>query len=320
VAKKKGCLGCSLPVAIGLTLAFLVVFGVSFAAGPLGRSILGDLNLPGWLSVEPPQPHLAAPTLFHILGFPVSNTMIATWITILLLVGISFAVTRRMKIVPGRLQAAFEFLMGWLYDFCRENAGEKDGRKFFPFIATIFLFVGFNAWLALIPGYQTILIETAHGHEELIRAANSDINTPLALALLVFVVVEFYGFKRIGIRYLSKFFNFSELWQGTKKLFKGDIKGAVMGIFSGFMIAFAGLLELLSEFIRIVSLTFRLFGNMTAGEILLLVITFLVPWFLPVPFYGLEVLIGFIQALIFSGLTLIYLTMAVTPHSTAEEH
>ena len=317
---KKGCLGCSLPIAIGITLVLLIMFGVSFAAGPVGTNLFGDLGLPGWLSLYQPDPHLPAPMIFNLFGFPVTNTIIATWLTISFLVIISYVVTRRIKIIPGRLQAAFEALMGWLFNLCKEVAGEKDGRKFFPLVATIFLFVGFNAWMGLIPGYHTILIETAHGTSELIRGANTDINTPLALALLIFVLVEFMGFKRIGFRYLGKFFNFSEFGQGFKKLIKGDFKGGAMGMFSGFMTAFAGILELLSEVMRIVSLTFRLFGNMTGGEILLMVIAFLVPYLLAIPFYGLEILIGFIQALIFASLTLIYISIAVTPHHAESEH
>ncbi len=317
---KKGCLGCSLPVAVGITLFFLVIFGVSFAAGPLGKAVFGDLGFPAWMSVPAPEVHLTAPTVFHIFGFPVTSTLLASWVTIILLVGISYAITRRMKLIPGRAQAAFEALLGWLYNLCRENIGEKDGRKYFPFIATIFLYVGFNAWMALIPGYETITIETASGTNELIRAANTDINTPLAMAIIVFLVVEVSGLRRLGFSYLGKFFNFGEIGKGFKQIFRKDIKGGLLSLFSGAIALFTGLLELLGEFIRIISLTFRLFGNMTAGEILLFVIMFLVPWLLAVPFYGLEVLIGFIQALIFSGLALIYISVALTPHHAEDEH
>lgn len=273
----------------------------------------------GWLSINRPELKLPAEAIFHIAGFTVTNTIIATWITMLFLVGLSYAVTRRLKLIPGRLQAAFEALLGWLYDLCCSVLGEKKGRKSLPLIATIFLFVGFNAWLGLIPGFGSILVHTAEGGVELIRPANTDINTPLAVALVTFVLVEIAGLSTLGIRYLGKFFNFTEISHGVKLLFKGDIKGAAMGMFGGVVQFFAGLLEGLSEFIRIVSLTFRLFGNMTAGEILLLMIAFLVPMLVPIVFYGLELLIGFIQALIFSGLTLIYLTLATSPHEEGQQ-
>jgi F-type H+-transporting ATPase subunit a len=300
-------------------VAFFVLLVVGFAIGPIGQSLFGDIGLPDWLRVPRPHPELPAETVFHIFGFPITNSIITAWITITFLVALSYAVTRRMKLVPGRLQAAFEFLLGWLFDLCRSVAGEKNGRRFFPMVATIFLFVAFNAWLALLPGYGSITVNTAEGEVHLLRAANTDINMPLALALVSFVFVEITGLRTLGIRYLGKFFNFRELRSGLSQVFRGKVKDGAMGLFGGGINLFAGLMEGLTEFIRIISLTFRLFGNMTAGEILLLVAAFLVPWLFAIPFYGLELLIGFIQALIFAGLTLIFLTLAVTSHE-AEEH
>jgi len=295
-------------------VVFLVLLIVGFAIGPLGQSLFGDIGLPDWLSVPRPEPELPAETIFHLFGFPVTNSIIAAWITIIFLVGLSYAVTRRMKLIPGRLQAALEFLIGWLYDLCCSVAGEENGRRFFPVVATIFLFVAFNAWLALLPGFGSIMAHTAQGEVHLLRPANTDINMPLALALTSFVFVELFGLRVLGIRYLGKFFNFGEFVRGVKLLFQGKVKDSIFGIFTGAIAIFTGLLEGLSEMIRIVSLTFRLFGNMTAGEILLLVAAFLIPWLFAIPFYGLELLIGFIQAIIFGGLTLIFLTLAVEAH------
>lgn len=314
--EKKGCLGCSFPIVIGVFIVLLVLLVVGFVIGPLGQSMLG-IELPSWLSalsVDRPDPHLPAATVFHIFGFPITNSIIGAWITIIFLVGFSYVVTRRMKLIPGRLQAAFEFLIGWLYDLCCSVAGEANGRRFFPVVATIFLFVAFNAWLALLPGFGSIIAHTADGETELIRAANTDINMPLALALVSFIFVEFFGLRTLGVRYLGKFLNFGEFFRGARQLFTGKLKSGLSRLFTGAMTIFTGLLEGLSEFIRIVSLTFRLFGNMTAGEILLLVAAFLIPWLFAIPFYGLELLIGFIQAIIFGGLTLIFLTLAVESH------
>jgi F-type H+-transporting ATPase subunit a len=217
-----------------------------------------------------------------------------------------------MKLVPGRLQAAFEFLVGWVYDLCISVAGEKNGRRFFPLIATIFLFVGFNAWLALIPGYGSIPANGGETH--LLKAANTDLNTPLAVALVSWIYVWIVAFRSVGIKYLKEFFNFTEFNRAVGMIFKGKVGSGMFGLFTGAINIFTGFLELLANFIRIVSLTFRLFGNMTAGEILLMVVAFVIPWVFALPFYGLELLIGFIQALIFAGLTLIYATVAVTPH------
>jgi F-type H+-transporting ATPase subunit a len=316
VPEKKGCLGCSFPVIVGLFIVFMALLVIGFVIGPLGQSMLG-LKLPGWLSalsIDRPDPRLPAETVFHIFGFPITNSIIGAWITIIFLVGFSYVITRRMKLIPGRLQAAFEFLIGWLYDLCVSVAGEENGRRFFPVVATIFLFVAFNAWLALLPGFGSITAHTAGGEVELIRPANTDINMPLALALTSFIFVEFYGLRTLGIRYLSKFFNFKEFFRGVRQALGGKFKAGLSGLFTGVMTIFTGLLEGLSELIRIISLTFRLFGNMTAGEILLLVAAFLIPWLFAIPFYGLELLIGFIQAIIFGGLTLIFLTLAAESH------
>ena len=314
--EKKGCLGCSFPLVIGIAIVLLVIFVVGFVIGPLGKEMLG-LELPSWLSalsVEKPDPHLPANAIFHIFGFPITNSIIAAWITIAFLVGFSYVVTRRMKLIPGRLQAAFEFLIGWLYDLCVSVAGEKNGRRFFPVVATIFLFVGFNAWLALLPGFGSITAHTAEGEMHLLRPANTDINMPLALALVSFGFFWFFGFRAIGVRFMENFLNFREFLRGTRQLFSGKLKAGLSGLFTGAMTIFTGFLEFLSVCIRVISLTFRLFGNMTAGEILLLVAAFLIPWLFAIPFYGLELLIGFIQAIIFGGLTLIFLTLAVESH------
>ena len=314
---KKGCLGCSFPLLIGLAIVFLVLLAIGFLAGPVGKSMVGDVGLPSWLSVPQPELKLPAETVFHLFGFPITNSILGAWITIIFLVGLSWAITRRMKLIPGRLQAAFEFLLGWLYDLCRSVAGEENGRRFFPVVTTIFLFVGFNAWLALLlPVFGSITVHTAEGAVPLLRPANTDINLPLALAFTSFGFFWFFGLRALRLRFLGQFFNFGEFGRGVKLLFKGKVKDSMLGLLAGAITIFTGFLELLSVCIRVVSLTFRLFGNMTAGEIFVLVIIFILPIMSVVAgvVYGLELLIGFIQAIIFGGLTLIFLTLAVESH------
>jgi len=312
--KRRGCLGCSFPILIAIIVVFLTLTIVGFLAGPIGQNLLDkfglEISFPSWMSVPSPEPHLPAPELFTIFGLPITNTIIATWITVIVLIVVSYVITHRMKIVPGRLQAIFEALLGWVYDLCKSVAGEENGRRFFPVITTIFLFVLFNAWLSLIPGYGSI----EYGEHELIRGANTDVNTPLAIALVSFVFVAFYGLKNARMDFIRQYINFGGLFRSIGRVFSGKVKAGLTGMFSGAIDAFVGVLEFLSMLIRIISFTFRLFGNMTAGEILLLVTAFLVPWILALPFYGLELLVGFIQAFIFSGLTLVFVTMAVTPH------
>ncbi len=311
---KRGLLGVSLPILLGVLVVLLVLFVVGIAGGALGRNMFGDLGL-SWLNVPRPEPSLAAEVVFHLFGFPITNSIIGAWITIIVLVGFSYAVTRRIRLIPGRLQSAFEFMLGSLYNFCRSVAGEKNGRRFFPVVATIFLFVAFNAWLSLVPGFGSIEIVNAEGeHVHLLRGANTDINVPLAIALMSFVFVEYFGLRSLGIRYLGKFVNVGQLFTSIGHIVKGRLRAGLGGLLTGFIHIFVGFLEALSELVRIVSFTFRLFGNMTAGEILLLIAAFLVPWLFALPFYGLELLVGFVQALIFAGLTLVFLTVATAAH------
>jgi F-type H+-transporting ATPase subunit a len=316
--KKRGCLGCSFPLLIVIAIIALVIVVIGFLSGGIGQKLLVKYNInihiPSWLIAQSPEPHLPAPVLFHVFGLPITNTIIAGWITVIFLVIVSWVITRRMKLLPGRLQAVFEFLLGWIFDFCKSVAGETYGRKFFPVICTIFLFVAFNAWLSLIPGFGSIEI-TIHGHEyELLRGSNTDVNTPLAIALISFVFVEYYGLKTLGIKYMRKFVNLGGLFGSIGHVFRGRVKQGLSGLFSGFIDIFVGMLETLSELIRIVSFTFRLFGNMTAGEILIMVAAFLLPMAVSWMVYGLELFIGFIQALVFSGLTLAFASMSVTSH------
>lgn len=311
---KKGLLGLSFPVSIGLLVVFLMLVVVNILSGPLGKSLVGDVGLPVWLSVSQPHLELPSETVFHLFGFPISNSIIGSWLTIIVLVGFTYAVTRRLRIIPRRWQTLLEFMIEALLNFCQTVAGEKNGRRFFPIVATIFLFVVFNAWLSLLPGFGTITVHTAEGETHLLRGANTDINVPLAIAFISFIFVEFFGFKLIGFRYLKKFFNVGAFLSSMGLVLRGKLKAGMSGLLTGGINIFVGLLELLSEFIRIVSFTFRLFGVSTAGEILVLVGIFLGIRVLIEFFYGLEILFGFVQALIFSGLTLVFLTVAVTSH------
>jgi len=316
---KRGCLGCSFPLIIGVVVVFLVLFLIGFASGPLGKSILPGLELPSWLTVAQPHPELPAEVVFHLFGLSITNSVVAAWVTIIVLVLFVFLVTRRLRVIPNRWQMLLEFGLGALLSFCQRVAGEKNGRRFFPIVATIFLFVAFNAWLSLLPGFGSILVTNPEGHEvHLLRAANTDINTPLAIALMSFVFVEFFGLRSLGIRYLGKFVNVSQFLAALRQLAKGKLLAGLNALLTGVINIFVGFVEALSELVRIVSFTLRLFGNMTAGEILLLIATFLIPFVFAMPFYGLELLVGFVQALIFGGLTLIFLTVAVASHG--EEH
>ena len=235
-----------------------------------------------------------------------------------MLVALAYAVTHRIKLIPSRLQSLIESAIEWMLNLCVEVAGEKNGRRFFPIVTTIFFFVLINAWMNLIPGYGSILAHV-HGHEvHLLRGANTDINVPLALALISFVFVLYNGLKALGGHFLETFVNYRRFNSGFVQLFKGKVKSGFGNMGLGIIDGFVGFLELMSFIFRIASFTFRLFGNMTGGEILLVMMIFLVPWVVALPFYGLELLIGLVQAVIFAGLTLVFATVAITPHAEAE--
>ena len=312
---KKGCLGCSFPVVIGVLVVLLALTVISLLSGALGSSFFGDLGLPNWLTVPKPLIQLPAETVFHLFGFPITNSIITAWLSIIVLVILAWAVTHRIKLIPSRLQSLLEFAIEWMLNLCVDVAGEKNGRRFFPIVTTIFLFVIMNAWLSLLPGFGSIVITGAEGEPvHLLRGANTDINMPLALALISFVFVEYLGIRSLGFHYFGKFLRIGKFFRGIGQLFRGKLRAGFVGLFTGAIDIFVGMLEALSEIVRIVSFTFRLFGNMTGGEILILMMLFLAPWVLALPFYGLELLVGLVQAIVFGGLTLVFATVAVTPH------
>ncbi len=243
-----------------------------------------------------------------LMQFAVTNTMLSAWLTSLIMLVFFIGAARKPKLIPGRLQALVEMLFELVLNFASGILGPEMGRRAFPVVATIFFFVLFNAWIAifLIPIYQAVGFGAHVGGEfklatHLIRPAGTDLNMPLALALVSFVFVEYWGLRAHGFGYLKKFFAFGDILRGRP---------------SGLINVFVGLLELVSEFVRIVSFTFRLFGNMTAGEILVVMITFLVPFVATQFVFGLELLVGLIQSVIFAGLTLVFLSVAVSH----EEH
>lgn len=300
-----------LAAALGLVALFLVGFvSGAFVRGEQAFLPKPHIDLkpePVFESQASPQGHDGeAEASLTPNAFVLTNTLLSSWVTTVVLVGLFFVATRKMRLVPTGVQNVVEAVVVGLYGFVESVAGKENARRFFPIVATIFLFVAMNAWLGLLPIYQSLgFLHEGKLERHLLRPAGTDLNMPLGLAIVSFVFVEFWGIRLLGWHYFGKFVRVGNLLRGR--------------IFEGFIDLFVGLLELLSELVRLVSFTFRLFGNMTAGEILLLVTAFLIPFVFSLPFYGLELLVGFIQALIFAGLTLVFVTIAVTPHE-GEEH
>ena len=240
-------------------------------------------------------------TPLAVTEFAITNTMLSAWFATIVIILFFVLGAGKKSLVPGRFQSVIESLFEAIINFSSAVLGPGMARKAFPIVATMFFFVLFNAWLGLLPVYQFLGFVGADDNlikVHLLRPAGTDLNMPLALALVSFVFVEVWGFKSHGFGYLTKFFAFGSI---IKK-----------GPFQGLIDVFVGLLELVSELIRVVSFTFRLFGNMTAGEILVVMITFLVPLVATNFVYGLELLVGLIQAVIFAGLTLVFLSVAVS--------
>ena len=249
-------------------------------------------------------------------NFIITNAILSSWIASIVLVGLFVLGARKAALVPNRFQNFIEIAIEGLLNFVAGTVGREHSRLIFPVIATIFLFVIINAWIALLPIYPSLGFK----HDgivqiHLLRPAGTDINMPLALALVSFFFVEWLGLKMLGLGYITKFVRIASLKQGMTALFRFQFLDAFQGLLDFF---FVGPLEAFSEFVRLISFTFRLFGNMTAGEILVLVSAFLVPFVATVGVYGLELLVGFIQALIFSGLTLVFAAIAITSHHAEE--
>ncbi len=406
--------------------------------------VIGALALVmvGFLFFKSPKPliEIKAETITDIGPFPLVNTYVTSLMVVIVLIVVAFFATRKISLIPSGLQNAVEAVMEALYNICISTAGEKNGRRFFPVIMTIFTFIWIANWMALMPFFNVIgtvekvnaeefkstaVIFSQSGSLNLInlndksvdfdkdaikatcaafttppvgalpeavkaldeqhstcvagqrglaiaakldgtnatdsgekdasgvklgktaqaeariksacgsgspggkeydeclvkasetsikaledsgktlgvlvpffRSMNTDINSPLSIAIMAMIFIEFWGITTLGVfKYAGKFFNVSS-----------PIK------------FFVGILEFIAELARIISFTFRLFGNMLAGEILLLVMTFLAPFVVALPFYGLETFVGVIQAFVFAMLTLVFAVLAVSSHDDHEDH
>jgi len=278
--------------------------------------------------VGPPQISVAPEPLFHLsLGehqeFVITNSLFTTWIAMLILIVVSWLATRDMKMVPSGLQNFVELVIESLDGLIHDVAGNK-GRKFFPVVVTIFLFVITSNWLGLLPGAGTIGIWEEHNHERvlvpLLRAPSSDVNMPLAVAIVSVFMTELFGIQALGFfNYTSRFVNVRRLVLFFKALVGAAPRQGMWGNLGfGVIDVFTGVIEFISEMLRLVSFTFRLFGNIFAGEVLLVVMAFLFPYLLPLPFYALEIFVGFIQAFVFALLTLVFMHIATIEHGGGE--
>lgn len=286
--------------------------------GAIVLLVLADLFGP--LRVREVRVELAAEELFRIGGLRVTNSLVSAWIVMALLIVLALLTRRRLVDTPKprSLQAVFETAFEMLSDFMKGSVGDK-ARAFFPFVATLFIYILFLNWFGLLPGVGSIGLWSTHEGERvfrpLLRAATSDMSTTLALAICSVIGMQVYGVRYLGLTgYGGKFVAVDKFVEFFRASARGQ-KAGVGLLFRGALDVFVGVLDVFEEFTKIFSFAFRLFGNVFAGEVLLLVLAFLVPYLASLPFMLLELFVGLIQAFIFATLTTAFLGKATTGHA-----
>ena len=274
---------------------------------------------------------LAAETIGHIGPLPITNSLLMTWGVMLILLFMSLLSTRKLSLIPNHFQSVIEIILEGLYSFFSSVVGHHV-KMIFPLVASLFLFIIISNWSGLLPGVGTIgytepvvaeqiefeekarvdekiaedtheailsvdevnvtQSESASSHATkfvpLLRGPTADLNMTIALAIIAVIAMQYFGFKTLGVKYSHRFIN---------------IKNPILG--------FVGFLEIISDLSKVISFAFRLFGNIFAGEVLLAVMAFLMPFIAPMPFLMLELFVGFIQALVFSTLTSVFIDVAL---------
>lgn len=226
--------------------------------------------------------------LGYLANLPISNTLLVSWIAIIILTVVAFLSTRKVQLVPAGLQNLCEAVIEFGYQTVEGLAGGARAKVFFPIVMTFFLFILVSNWLGLLPGFATI---TFRG-EPLLRSVNSDLNMTLGLALLSAFLTHAFAIHYLGVvDYLKKWFTLNPIF------------------------LFVGLLELVGEVTKIVSLSFRLFGNIFAGEVVLATVSKIFAFVVPLPFYFLEIIVGFVQAAVFMMLTLVFMVLLSEKHT-----
>jgi F-type H+-transporting ATPase subunit a len=297
----------ALLVSLSANLIFAIGAGAQSASASLAQAAERVAPAP------PEQEHGLSQRAVEIarpFGFPITNSMLVSWVVALGLIVFARLATRRMEQVPGGAQNFFEWLVEKLYAFLKGLLGEHLTSRTFWFFATVFIFILSANWVGLVPGVGTV----GWGHETstgfkidqpLLRGANADVNMTLAMALVFFACWIVWAFRELGPLGF------------VKELFapKGESSGPLRILLAVVFFA-VGCLEIISILFRPVSLSFRLYGNIFAGENMLETMSDLVPglgWLLPIPFYFLELLVGLVQALVFMLLTAVF-TLLICQH------
>ncbi|MFH1326234.1 MAG: FoF1 ATP synthase subunit a [Candidatus Falkowbacteria bacterium] len=259
---------------------------------------------------------LFAEPLFNIGGLTVTNSLLVSWVVVIGIILLVVLLKFKLKKIPGKVQGVTEMIFEWFLETFDSVTGDrKKSLMFFPLVFSFFIFILLNNWFGLLPGVGTVgQVVSEHGELVLIpylRGGTADLNTTLALALIAIIASHAFGVFKIGAwTHFNKFINIKAFLEIPKKIRKEPTI-----IFINPIKAFVGIVEIIGEVAKIASLSFRLFGNIFAGEVLLASMAALVAWLVPIPFIFLELIVGVVQALIFALLTLAFLTI-----NTMEEH
>ena len=258
---------------------------------------------------------LYAEPIFHVGRFFVTNSLITSWIAVIVLLVFFVLIGKKIRKIPKGIQNIFEILLEKALELADSITGNrKKSEKFLPIALALFLFVLINNWLGLLPGVGTIgFIESQNSSRifiPLLRGGTADINTTLALALFAIIASHIFGVLTIGVwNHFNKYINLKAL-RAIPKEIRGDISIILINPIK----AFVGIVEIIGEIAKVASLSFRLFGNIFAGEVLLASMMALFAFILPLPFIFLEIIVGLIQALIFAMLALVFMAIATDAH------
>ena len=262
---------------------------------------------------------LFAEPIYHFKNFPITNALLTSWFAVLVIIILSFILRSKLRVIPGKLQNIFEIITDGALNLCDQVTGSRAiSVKIFPIAISIFFFILINNWLGVLPlGGFGIVEKSGSGLSfvPFLRGGTADINTTIALAVMAVFGANIFGVFSIGI------------WKTFNKYVNLEVLGGIFTkirheptiIIVAPITFFVGLIEIVGEFAKVASLSFRLFGNVFAGEVLLVSMAALVAYIVPIPFLFLELLVGVIQALIFSVLLVVYFTIASTDHDEHEE-
>jgi len=341
-------LGAALKTRRGRFILIFIVLGI---VALCGVGVFGGEKLP---LISLAAEDIPLPFTLPIFGNSIPNTLPATWLTMIILIGVALAYNRslRKEGPPSRLRIAVEALAEGMLDFMKNAVGEN-ARIFFPLVATFFLFIAVSNWCGILPGFGSVGVlaphhveeaaaaeheeeavveheeeavtehseDEEHGEMELIpffRSANAHLSTTLALAIVSVAAAQYFGFKMQGTAYLNKYLNFRASSPKPDPATQKGLEKTVSKVARGLEIVvngIVGLIEIILEALKVLPFSFRLFGNIFAGEVLLFVVSYLFAYV----FLGLELFVGLIQGVIFAMLTLVFFSIATTGHGHHDE-